>query len=183
MVKEKTLIRNIVMEKRKALSKELKEVFDNNILDKILSSKEYKEAKTILVYVSFEGEVDTHKFIKYAIDDNKKVCVPKVMSKQEGMKAVNIGSFNDLKVGKYGILEPLDFSREVQEKEIDLVIMPGVAFDKNGGRVGYGGAFYDRFLKKLIDKIPKIALAYDFQVFDKVPVEEHDEKIDRIITN
>lgn len=183
MVKEKIQIRNIVIEKRKALSKELKEVFDNNILDKILSSKEYEVAKTILVYVSFEGEVDTHRFIKHAIEDNKKVCVPKVISKEEGMKAVNISSLNDLKVGKYGILEPLDFSREVEEKEIDLVIMPGVAFDKNGGRVGYGGAFYDRFLKKLRYETPKIALAYDFQIFCKVPTEEHDEKIDRIITN
>lgn len=182
-MENKKNIRNIVKYKRDSLSEEVKEVMDDIIFNKIVESKEYKSAKTIFVYVSFQGEVDTHKFIKYALNDTKRICVPKIISKKEGIRAVEINSFEELKKEAYGILEPDNFDKKVDEKNIDLILMPGVAFDENGGRIGYGGAFYDRFLKNVSPKTLKIALAYDFQIFSKVPMEEHDIKIDGIITN
>lgn len=170
-------------EKRALLKIEVKETKDNSIFHKIIKSNAYKNAKTILVYVSFNGEVETHRFIKYALKDGKNICIPKVLSKEDGMKAIKIDSFDELKKGAYGILEPEHFAKEVDEKDIDLVLMPGVAFDKNGGRIGYGGGFYDKFLKKVRENTLKIALAYDFQILNEIPLEEHDIKIDGIITN
>ncbi|QGU95685.1 5-formyltetrahydrofolate cyclo-ligase [Clostridium bovifaecis] len=182
-MEDKKKIRSIVKDKRNSLSKRAKELMDSIIFNKIVESEVYKAANTIFVYVSFQGEVDTHKLIKYALNDNKRICVPKIISKKDGIRAVEISSFEELKEEAYSILEPQSFDKQIDEKDIDLILMPGVAFDESGGRIGYGGAFYDRFLKNTSLKTLKIALAYDFQIFDKVPMEEHDIKIDGIITN
>ena len=79
-------------------------------------------------------------------------------------------------------LEPLEKCPKIDSKNIDLIIMPGVAFDRHGGRIGYGAGFYDRFLNKMNRKVDKIAIDYNFQVLDEVPMNELDEPIDGIIT-
>jgi len=180
---KKKRIRDIIEKQRKELNKDIKRVFDEQIFYKVIDSSEYKKSKTIFIYVSFEGEVDTHKIIKYALAEGKQICVPKILSKEEGMKAIAISSFNELKPSVYNILEPESFDNTIDEKQIDLILMPGVAFDNKGGRVGYGGAFYDRFLAKIKSDAVKIALAYDFQILEEVPMDKHDKKIDRIIAN
>lgn len=182
-MKSKKEIREYVNKKRFLLKQEEKENFDTLIFNKLINSKEYIDSKHIFTYVSFNSEVDTHRVIQYALEDNKCVYVPKVISKEKGMKAVHIKSVNELKKGLYGILEPVSLEFAVDEQVIDLVVTPGIAFDISGGRVGYGGGFYDKFLKKLRPNAAKIALAYDFQVMDKVPTEIHDVFVDRIITN
>lgn len=182
-MENKKTIRNIIKEKRSILTDKEKELMDNIIFNKIIESESYKIAKVMFVYVSFQGEVDTKRFIEYALNQDKRICVPKIVSKKEGLKAVEINSLQDLKEGAYGILEPEGFNSEINKEEIDLILMPGVAFDKEGGRVGYGGGFYDRFLKGVSKDTSKIALAYDFQIFNKVPMEEQDVRIDGIITN
>ncbi|MCY6484684.1 5-formyltetrahydrofolate cyclo-ligase [Clostridium aestuarii] len=182
-MQSKEEFRKFITQKRSLLSKNKKEDLDNKVFNKLIKNKAYKNSKVIFCFVSFKNEVYTHKFIKYAIKDNKRVCVPKIISKEEGMKAVEIKSFQDLKSGAYGILEPLNFNLQIDEKHIDLALIPGMAFDKYGGRIGLGGGFYDRFLKKVNKNTLKLSLAYDFQIFDKVPVEKHDIRIDGIITN
>nr|WP_052221024.1 5-formyltetrahydrofolate cyclo-ligase [Clostridium homopropionicum] len=182
-MQEKKRIRELINRKRISLKPEAKKVFDEIIFKKIIESAEYKNSRTILVYVSYNGEVDTHKFIQHALKDNKIVCVPKIVSKKEGMKAIEISDFEDLKIGSYGILEPTSFNKKIDEESINLVIVPGVAFDLKGGRIGYGGAFYDRFLKNISKDTFKVAIAYDFQILKNIPMEVHDEKIHRIITN
>ncbi|MCY6356491.1 5-formyltetrahydrofolate cyclo-ligase [Clostridium sp. ZS2-4] len=182
-MKSKKEIREYINEKRLLLKAEEKLEFDTLIFNKLINSKEYIDSKHIFTYVSFNNEVDTQRFIQHALQDDKCVYVPKVISKQKGMKAIQIKSVNELKKGMYGIWEPASFEFSVDEQVIDLVVVPGIAFDIFGGRVGYGGGFYDRFLKKLNSNAVKLALAYDFQVMDKVPVEIHDVFIDRIITN
>ncbi|MBP2031753.1 5,10-methenyltetrahydrofolate synthetase [Clostridium algifaecis] len=99
------------------------------------------------------------------------------------MIAVEIKKFSELVPGAYNILEPESTEFKVDEKSIDLSYIPGVAFDSSGGRIGYGGGYYDRFLQKLEKNSKKIALCYDFQVLDTVPTETHDIMIDSIITN
>lgn len=182
-MKNKNEIRKYIKEKRKNLNKNDKEILDSKIFNKLINSEEYCTCNNIFLYVSFNGEVDTYRIINHALKNNKSVYVPKVVSKEYGMKAVRIKGFNELKKGAYGILEPKDFCDAVFEKDIDLILIPGVAFDLKGARVGYGGGFYDRFLCKVSPKAKKIALAYDFQILDKVPKEEHDVIIDKIITN
>lgn len=182
-MESKKKIREYINKKRFLLKKEEKENLDRIIFNKLINSKEYIYSKHIFTYVNFNNEVDTYRIMQYALEDNKCVYVPKVISKQEGMKAVQIKSVNELKKGMYGILEPVSLEFQVDEQVIDLVVVPGIAFDVTGGRVGYGGGFYDRFLKKLNSNTVKLALAYDFQVIDKVPTESHDVLVDRIITN
>jgi 5-formyltetrahydrofolate cyclo-ligase len=99
------------------------------------------------------------------------------------MILVQIKSFDDLEEGAYGILEPKDIMLKVDESLIDVSYLPGLAFDRKGGRVGYGGGFYDRFLRKTRKDSKKIALGYSFQVLEKVPMDDNDEVIDGIITD
>lgn len=182
-MKNKKEIRDYIKIKRNELKTEEKNKFDKCIFNKLIESQEYINATNIFIYVSFQGEVDTYEIIKHAFKNHKRVYVPKVISKKFGMKAVEIKDLKDLKVGVCGIYEPDSFDNAVGENIIELVIVPGVAFDLSGGRVGYGGGFYDRFLKKLNPNATKIALAYDFQLINEIVIEEHDIKVDRIITN
>ena len=176
-------LRNIVYAKRKELNNDIKSDWDSIILKKMLQNEFYRNANVIFTYISFEGEVDTIKFIENALFCNKTICVPRVISKKEGMEAYKICSLNDVEKGFYGILEPKKQCQLVHPKDINLIAMPGVAFDKTNGRIGYGGGFYDRYLRRVSPETKKIALAYSFQIFDSVPTDEFDEKVDFIITN
>lgn len=140
----------------------------------LMSQKFYKEAKTIMVYISYNGEVDTHKLIENMLKDGKKLCAPKCISK-EIMEACAFERISDLTSGAYGILEPC--GEEV--KDIDLVIVPGVAFNENLHRIGYGAGYYDRFL----DGFSGITcgLFYEIQKND-FKNDERDKQLDYIIT-
>lgn len=180
---DKKDIRKNTLLKRDNISESIKSEWDGIIFEKLISSSFYKNSKDIFVFVSFRSEVDTHKIIKNALMDGKNIYVPKVISKDEGMKAYKIKSLEDMEVGYYGILEPKSCCQEISPNFIDLVIIPGAAFDKNGGRIGYGGGYYDRFLPLLRGSVKKIAIAYKLQVIDSVPMEEKDIRVDEIITN
>lgn len=184
MIGNKTELRKFMLNQRKLVDDVKKQKWDNQIFNKVINSEYYKKANTIFIFVSFKNEVDTHRLIEYALSDNKKICVPKVKLKEREMELYKINSFNDLEVGYYNILEPIKGSPKINVEDIDLILMPGLAFDKEGGRIGYGGGYYDKFLRKSKkNKTKKIAIAYAFQVLDKVPMNENDIKIDGIITN
>lgn len=179
---DKNELREYMKNLRGSISIEEKDKKDRSIFNKVVNNKQYIEAETIMVYVSFGLEVDTISIIKNALDNNKIVCVPKIINKKDGMKAVKIEKLEDLIKNKFGILEPLSFDKEINGKDIDLFLVPGLAFDKNGGRIGYGAGYYDRFLKNSKDNSLKIGLAYDFQVIDNVPMAENDIYLDIIIS-
>lgn len=181
-IQEKTEIRKQVLEYREAIDISMRSKWDESIFNKLVNSDLYKKANTIFAFVSFRSEVDTHEIIKYAIKDGKTICVPKIQSKQKGMEIFKINGFEQLEKGYFGILEPTEGCSTIHSKGLDLILIPGVAFDRKGGRVGYGAAFYDRFLAELDKKVDKIALAYHFQVLDNVPMDEHDIRIDGVIT-
>lgn len=111
------------------MTDEIKSKWDATILNELLNSDFYKNAKVIFTYVSFQGEVDTIKFIETALSDSKTICIPKVISKKEGMEAHIITNLADLEKSSYGILEPPMQSDPIKPSDIDLLIMPGVAFD------------------------------------------------------
>ena len=176
-------IRRLIYDKRKELDSSTKAKWDAEIFEELVSGEFYKNSRVIFVYVSFGGEVDTIKFIQKAINDGKTICVPKVISKAEGMEAYVIKSLDDLEKGFYDIPEPKNGTLLMTPEKIDLLVMPGVAFDLSNRRIGYGGGFYDRFLRRISGNTPKIALSYSFQVFESIPCDEFDEKIDLLITN
>lgn len=154
---------------------------DQKICSKLEKNPFFKKAKNILFYASIkeEGEVDTWRLIKKYIQI-KNLFFPRVQSNSKILEICQIKNTSQLQAGYKKILEPHGDCKKIAPKKIDLVIVPGLAFDKQGNRIGYGDGFYDRLLKKM--KCPAIALAYEFQIVQSVPGEKHDVKIDQIIT-
>ncbi|MFL7797564.1 5-formyltetrahydrofolate cyclo-ligase [Clostridium chauvoei] len=155
---------------------------DNNILSKLLNTELYKNSTNIFTYISYGSEVDTKELINKSLKNGKKIFVPKTIKESREMKAINITSLENLTKDKYGILEPISFDKNIDKNKLDLIIMPGSVFDSNGNRIGYGGGYYDRYLLDIYKENNKVALAYDFQVKDNLLVDEHDIKVDYIIT-
>lgn len=180
---DKKAMRSEMTKIRESLSVKERAIKDDIIKNKFLESESYKNAQTIFIYVSFASEVGTHEIIKKALLDNKNVCVPKVISQNEGMDVILIKSFDELKDGKFGILEPPTSENKIDACKIDMVVIPGLAFDISGGRLGYGGGYYDRLLVEVKSNTPKIALAYSSQIIEKVYMNENDIYINRIITD
>ncbi len=155
------------------------------ILKKLFSIPEFRKSKIILFYASFDGEVDTFEMMKQALKLGKKIALPAIIQKKKKIiPALIQNPEHDLDLGPYGIKQPrFDKSRRIPLDEIDMVIVPGVAFDKRNYRLGRGEGYYDRFLKNLTHKIPSIGLAFDFQILDFLPIEKHDIPVSRIIVN
>jgi len=177
---EKKEIRRKMIEMRDTQPKEIIKEKSRVILEKLFELNYYKKAKNVMFYVDTRNEVRTLDAIKKSIYLGKKVFVPKVINKCD-MLAVRIKSLNELKKGHFGILEPVS-GEMINPKELEVVVIPGVAFDKSGCRLGYGGGYYDRFLQNLKADAVKIALAFEFQILDELPKEEYDILMDIIIT-
>ena len=129
-----------------------------------------------MLYYPHRKEVDTKPIVDYLQKHSKIILLPKV--KNFDLLPIRIYSLDDLYVGYAGIREP---KGKVYDGKIDVVIVPGVAYDKYGYRLGYGKGYYDRFLPK-VDPVIKIGLAFDFQILDKLPHDPHDVKMDYIVT-
>lgn len=182
----KKTLRKEIITKRNNIDVTEKENKDKKILDRFYDSKYYKEAKHIFVYISYGSEINTKEIINKAFKDNKKVYVPRTEFKTRLMDAVEIKSLDNLIKSSYGALEPSKEEPCIDPNELDLIVVPGLAFDRNGGRMGYGAGFYDRYFKKIskenLSKVIKLALTYDFQLLDEVPMSEQDVPVDYIIT-
>lgn len=175
-------LRSQMIKLREAITKEEKSILDKKAFINVINSKEYNRAKNIFIYVSYKSELYTHEIIKYSLKNGKKIFVPKVISKSEGMKAVEIKDFSDLSKSSYGILEPIT-NKYAEPSIIELSLTPGLAFDKSGGRIGYGGGFYDRYMKNLKGSAVNIGLCYKLQIIERVPMDEFDVRVDGIITD
>ncbi len=178
-----------ILKKRSKLSE--KEVQDRSrkVVDKLLCNKLIEYADTVFVYLSYKREVDTFRLIEKLLKKKIKVAVPWTFVKLKQIIPVSI-SLEDLKnnlvLGPYGILQPskkLFLENNISPKSLNLSICPGSVFARDGSRCGYGGGYYDRFLaREDCQEITKIALAYNFQLFDKIVQKEHDIKMDFIFT-
>jgi 5-formyltetrahydrofolate cyclo-ligase len=144
----------------------------------------YRQAQTVMFFLSFRSEVDTREMVDESMARGKRVLVPRsVPATRQLTPSVLLDPGRDLAPGAYGIPEPrLASLRPAPPGEIDLLIVPGVAFDPQGHRLGYGGGYYDRFFPLLRPGVPLVALAFELQVLDEVPVEEWDRPVDWIVT-
>lgn len=180
----KRTIRRETLQKRDSIAKDLKAEKDISILQRIIMLPEFSDAKTILFYASFRSEADTMDMIKLSLHLGKLAVLPRVCKKEHILKLYEIKNMDELARGYMWILEPsVDEARLRKLSDIDLVIIPGAAFDTQGNRLGYGAAYYDKLLATLERKIPIIAPAYEEQVVEKIPAEPHDIKVDKIITD
>ncbi len=179
---QKQEIRKTMKELKSRLTKEEQKVYSSIIADRLLKLPEYRQCGQIFCYVSFNQEVITTTLIEKALFQQQKVAVPKITGK--GMQFFYIRSLKDLEPGILGIPEPVTEEEALPDITKDnLILVPGLAFDPHGIRIGYGKGYYDNFFRKYGNlSLVKIALAYDFQVLPELPEEEHDIRVDQIIT-
>lgn len=147
------------------------------IFFKVINNKCIKSCSKLLIYVSYDSEVDTIRIIKYFLK-RKTIYVPKVICNE--IIFFSISSLNDLKKGYHNILEPIS-NDELNYFDNACVIVPGICFDKLGYRIGYGKGFYDRFLGKY--KLYSIGLTYRECIIDKILTDEHDVPVDEVISD
>jgi len=184
MILDKYETRKALLNKRNLLELyEIKE-YSELICTKIKQLQQYKQANTVFAYIDAKNEVATFSLIQDDIDEGKTVCLPLTIKNSVELEFYRVFDLDkDLQKGYYGILEPIpNVERIVLPEDADLIIVPGVAFDLNLNRIGYGKGYYDRFLSKVSKNVPKIALAYDFQVLESISEGENDIKMDMIIT-
>ena len=173
-------IRKMMTALRAAMSEKERAEAGRIIAARLFSSKVYEDAGTVCCYASFGSEVPTEEIIEESLRRGKCAAVPKVTGKQK-MKFALIHSMADLKAGFHGIPEPESWCREIPKCGSKLlVIVPGVVFDRAGNRIGYGGGYYDSYLKQA-DCI-KVGVAFDFQCVEQIVPEVHDVPVDYIIT-
>ena len=152
------------------------------IADKFWQLPAIQQAKTILFYASMPGEVDTLLMIEKASFLGKRVALPIVEQKKGKLIPTLISSMEDVHKGTYGIAEPhYDQSKVLDLKDLDAVIVPGLAFDKLNHRLGRGAGYYDRFLSTLPENVTTVGLAFDFQLTENLPIEAHDMRLQQII--
>ena len=181
----KESIREEIKRKREELSREEVEEKSKLIKENLFSLPEFQAAKTAAFYVALKksNEVETEQMIKDSLAMGKQVLVPITDLIENKIFFSEITNYDDLVPGSFGILEPLPEVRKIYPYEaVRLAIVPGVAFDLEGHRIGYGLGFYDSFLSRLTKYIPKIGLAFEMQIMENLPEESHDVTLDKIIT-
>ncbi len=180
---EKKEIRKKILSLRDKLTEEEIESNSKLIMKEFFSLPEVREGRTFFIFVSFRSEVRTIPIINRLIEEGKKIVVPYTDLEKKRLILCYINKTLELKSGTYGILEP-DINKAIRAnvKDIDVAVIPGSTFDIKGGRVGYGGGFYDRIIPELRENVPKIALAFDLQVLEKVPMGYYDKRMDIIVT-
>lgn len=181
---KKKNIRNTILKKLKDHKEEERSKKSSEIKRKLFSLKEFLKARTVLFYLSLDGEVDTVRMIKDCLKQGKRVAVPFIEKQARRIIPSLLEDYDrDLVCGPYGICHPKkDYIRPVPLEDIDLVIVPGVAFDRAGNRLGRGHGYYDRFLSQLPKEVPTIGLAFDFQVLeDFPPLEPHDLSVATVL--
>ena len=195
-------IRKKILAVRDAIPAADKTLYDKKIREIVTGMEEYRDAEVILAYVSYKSEVDTMMLIQKALEDGKYVFAPKVSGNE--MEFWQISSLEDLREGYRGIREPVQgvsFPDWIKSHICKVMMwMPGVVFDRERHRIGYGGGFYDKYLNRLSRaskqtvssgqqrlyigqfELTTAALAYRCQVLERIPHEEHDGKPDFLIT-
>ena len=178
----KNKLRTELINIRKKLEKEEVLYKSKKIQKNLEKIKEFKQATEILFYISYGNEVYTHDIIKKYMKNRKKILVPVTDKKRRNLIISEINDWEDLGRGVYNILEPKKENIKKRSLEfIDVIIVPGVAFDVKGNRIGHGKGYYDKLLKKSKNAV-HIALSFEKQIIDKIPTKKSDIPVDKIVT-
>lgn len=178
---EKKALRSKILAARRELKEAYRQKASQRMIDVFCALPDFKEPKLVMCYASMGDEVQIRPLIQRWLDLGVTVAMPRVISKGQ-MEAVTLPDLASLVEGEYGILTPDPAkSQVVAPEELDMIIVPGVAFDTRGERLGMGGGFYDAFMAKAVNA-KRIALAYSCQLVSSVPMEEHDVLVHKIIT-
>ena len=170
-------LRRSIREKKRAMTVEEIESRSERLAELFLASDAYRNAKIIYGYLPYNQEVRTVPMLEQAMKDGKRVAVPKCYGDE--MKFIFMDDLSKVEKGYANIPEPIA-DGPVADDENALVLMPGLAFDPQGHRIGYGGGFYDKFLAQEPNH-PTLALCYDFQMMDHLETEEYDIPVDTVL--
>jgi 5-formyltetrahydrofolate cyclo-ligase len=180
----KQSLRKLLLDKRRLLTKQA--IYDKSIkiAEKLIKSDKYQQSEKIMLYISTNSEVQTRGIIEYSLKTNKKVFVPLIIQdKHEIIPSLIKNYETEIAPGSLGIFQPKEeFQRYFPADILDLVIVPGVAFSEKGHRLGRGGGYYDRFLKRLSKGACTIGLAFEMQIVKELSLEKNDMPVDCIIT-
>lgn len=162
-----------------------KDELSQAICQKFVELPEYRRAKTVMYYLDVRTEVRTRHYLPTALAGDKRVVVPYCVDGE--LELFHLEHMDELEVGMYKILEPKAELRDVPAKklsvaELDIIMVPGVAFDRTGARMGHGKGYYDKLLEHARGDTPLVALAFECQMFPEIPTAEHDIFMDKIIT-
>ncbi len=183
MLKEK--LRKKYRNKRQSLSSTIISRNSSIITNKLDSYILKNNYKNIMIFVSFRNEIYTHDLIKkWLIERDKNIFVPYIENDIDQMKISQIKDFEkDLERGVYNILEPTEKIKNNNEVyDLDIIVVPGLVFSKDGYRIGYGGGYYDKFLSKVSNEVKKVGIVYSDFVVNDLPVDEYDLPVDLIMT-
>ena len=174
---DKKQLRRMIRERKRAMTEAEIQSRSEALAQLLYASEAYRNAKTIYGYLPYNQEVRTVPMLEQTLRDGKRVAVPKVFGDE--MKFLYLQDLTQVAKGYAGIPEPIA-DEPVAEDKTALVLMPGLAFDPKGHRIGYGGGFYDKFLAAEPDH-PTLALCYEFQLLPKLETEEHDIPVDVVL--
>lgn len=181
-MKDKKTIRKQMKDVLKDISKPLYEDYSYQIAQHLYEDEDWKEANVIGVTVSNPPEVDTYQIIRKAWEQGKAVAVPKCHPKDKQLVFHLLTEFNQLESVFFGLLEPMEERTPIiHPNNIDLLLVPGLAYRSSGYRLGFGGGYYDRFLTSYEGKT--ISLAFTEQMIENFPIDEYDLPVNKIITN
>lgn len=178
----KAAIRERFLAERSRLDPALRDAWSRAIADRLVELPLWRDARTVHTYVgAVQGEVATRGIVRRALAEGKTVACPRVRWKPRGLDSFAIGSLDELVESRRGLWEPApERDDPIDGSALDLVLVPGLAFDRRGWRIGFGAGLYDRFLAGV--DAPRVALAFSLQLVHSLPVEPHDEPVDWIVT-
>lgn len=174
---DKKALRKRIREQKRAMTQLQIEEASRKLTEQFLATEAYRKAKTLYGYLPYNQEVRTVPVLEQALADGKRVAVPKVYG--EEMRFIYLTDLSQVETGYAGIPEPIS-DGPIADDPTALVLMPGLAFDKEGHRIGYGGGFYDKFLSAEPTH-PTVALCYAFQMVEYLPTEEFDVPVDCVL--
>ena len=178
---EKKSIRKNILARRNALAAEQIKSMSESICARFTGLDEVRDCSAMMIFLSFGSEVNTDHIIEWVWQQKKRVLAPLCKPETRELAIFPIETFNDVEPGYFGIREPKkDLLKPASKAEIDLVVVPAVAFDRKGRRVGYGGGYYDRFLAGM--NVPKIGLAFSCQIIHEAPEDRYDLPVDGIVS-
>lgn len=174
-------LRNIVLNRLRQQTEQQREHKSKLIEGKLLKQEEFIKAERVMFYLAFDGEVNTESMINKARSLGKQIYVPLCVRRKNTLKPCILNKDSVLEKGPHQIPEPKDKDC-LSPDNLHLVIVPGLAFDKAGNRLGRGKGYYDRFLKSVSSRTHTIGLAFDFQIFPSLPVERDDAPVARVLS-
>jgi 5,10-methenyltetrahydrofolate synthetase len=180
---EKKALRVSVLAAREAMPAEARAREGATVCARVAQLPAYRDAPTVLAYVSFGAELDTHALLRQVLADGKALALPRVVKSEQRLSLHRIASLDTLQAGPWGILEPPADASVFTLAQAAFILVPGVAFDLAGFRLGYGAGYYDRLLALANPDAARVSLAFQCQMVDAVPNAPHDQRVDAIITS